>query len=84
MVESIVTYRLYESYRRTRNILFQIPDLAKRVIRLWALFQLPYCACRSFHSAPLRSTHRTPYTKLRFSLASYSNVPGTPRQKGFN
>ena len=74
-------YRLHHA----RNLAFigkhlkplsQIPALAQRVKRLWTLFQLPYPGGRSFHWAPLRSTHRTPLTKVRLSLA----VTPTQRQ----
>ena len=43
MVESIMTYLSPESFGSTWKILSQIPDLAQRVKRLWAIFQLPYC-----------------------------------------
>ena len=58
MVESIITYLLSGASGRSWEILSQIPALAKRVKRLWELFQLPYPGGRSFHWAPLRSTQR--------------------------
>ena len=68
-MESIITYLLSGSSSNTWKILSQIPDLAQRVNRLWTLFQLPYPGGRSFQWAPLRSTHRTPFTNFRLSLA---------------
>jgi hypothetical protein len=81
MVESIITRRLSLSSGKTLNISSQIPDRAQRVKRLWTLFQLPYSTGRPFHCAPLRSTQRTPFTKLRLSLAVTPTWPGRPGRK---
>lgn len=43
---------------------------------LCALFQFPYSAGRSFQRAPLRSTHKTPFTKVRVCLAVTPTEPG--------
>ena len=52
--------------------------VAQRVKRLWMLFQLPYSAGGSFHSAQMCRSHRTPFTELRLSLAVKLTCPGRP------
>ncbi len=78
MVESIITHVFLGSASNTLKMRSQIPALAQRVNRLWTLFQFPYPAGRSFQRAPLRSTHKTPFTKLRLSLAVTPTDPGRP------
>jgi hypothetical protein len=78
---SSMRYSLRRSLVSTTKTRSQTPALAQREKRVCTLFHLPYRSGRSLQRAPERSTHNTPSTNRRLSLAVRPRSPALPGRR---